>query len=291
MIDPAEIVAWLRGRTGAHGGGFTSADDVADAIEREFVVNTSSTPAGDPIFDLQPERWAFDCNECEVDTYGGNEVRQLVIDHVKETGHTVAVRSMQFGWMRPGDQQAPVTRARDNLITTRPQKAPVPDLMTALEKSLGLVAQEDRAVMSNPFVVTTNRGCDDVECHLGCRGRKISRRAVASLKEASSLADAIVQAVAARRGDDYLEAGYGAFGNDCFNLSAPGRDSGGTIGPLPDGTVIEVEQETWPDLFRMSGIEPQAIGMPPLYDAEEFEYIDDVKDIILSAYNDKINSQ
>ena len=36
-IDPAEIVAWLRGRTGAHGGGFTSADDVADAIEREFV--------------------------------------------------------------------------------------------------------------------------------------------------------------------------------------------------------------------------------------------------------------
>lgn len=36
-VDPAEIVAWLRGRTGAHGGGFTSADDVADAIEREFV--------------------------------------------------------------------------------------------------------------------------------------------------------------------------------------------------------------------------------------------------------------
>lgn len=30
------IVEWLRGRTGAHGGGFTSADDVADAIEREF---------------------------------------------------------------------------------------------------------------------------------------------------------------------------------------------------------------------------------------------------------------
>jgi hypothetical protein len=30
------VVAWLRGRTGAHGGGFTSADDVADAIECEF---------------------------------------------------------------------------------------------------------------------------------------------------------------------------------------------------------------------------------------------------------------
>lgn len=30
------IVEWLRGRTGAHDGGFTSADDVADAIEREF---------------------------------------------------------------------------------------------------------------------------------------------------------------------------------------------------------------------------------------------------------------
>ena len=36
-VAPEQIVAWLRGRTGAHGGGFTSADDVADAIEREFV--------------------------------------------------------------------------------------------------------------------------------------------------------------------------------------------------------------------------------------------------------------
>jgi hypothetical protein len=35
-VDPAEIVAWLRGRTG-YGGGFTSADDVADAIERRFI--------------------------------------------------------------------------------------------------------------------------------------------------------------------------------------------------------------------------------------------------------------
>jgi hypothetical protein len=42
-VDPAEIVAWLRGRTGAHGGGFTSADDVADAIEREFT--TGGQPA------------------------------------------------------------------------------------------------------------------------------------------------------------------------------------------------------------------------------------------------------
>lgn len=36
-VDPSDIVTWLRGRTGAHGGGFTSADDVADAIERQFV--------------------------------------------------------------------------------------------------------------------------------------------------------------------------------------------------------------------------------------------------------------
>lgn len=32
-----QVVAWLRGRTGAHGGGFTCADDVADAIEHEFL--------------------------------------------------------------------------------------------------------------------------------------------------------------------------------------------------------------------------------------------------------------
>lgn len=30
------IVEWLQGRTGAHGGGFASADDVALAIKREF---------------------------------------------------------------------------------------------------------------------------------------------------------------------------------------------------------------------------------------------------------------
>lgn len=35
-VAVAEVVAWLRGRTGAHGGGFTSADDVCDAIERQF---------------------------------------------------------------------------------------------------------------------------------------------------------------------------------------------------------------------------------------------------------------
>lgn len=37
-VDPTEIVAWLRGRIGAPDGGFTSADDVADAIEREFII-------------------------------------------------------------------------------------------------------------------------------------------------------------------------------------------------------------------------------------------------------------
>lgn len=30
------MIQWLRGRTGAHGGAFTSADDVADALAREF---------------------------------------------------------------------------------------------------------------------------------------------------------------------------------------------------------------------------------------------------------------
>ena len=40
----AEIVAWLRGRTGAHGGGFTSADDVAEAIDYEFSARPARTP-------------------------------------------------------------------------------------------------------------------------------------------------------------------------------------------------------------------------------------------------------
>ena len=40
-VTAKRIVAWLRGRTGAHGGGFTCADDVADAIEWEFGQGTS----------------------------------------------------------------------------------------------------------------------------------------------------------------------------------------------------------------------------------------------------------
>jgi cell division protein FtsX len=89
----------------------------------------------------------------------------------------------------------------------------------------------------SPYIVTRKR---PGSYFAGREPQALSRRAVATLEEASRLSEAVVQRVAVERGENYLEAGYGKFGNDCFNLRT--SEAGGTVGPLPDGTVIEVEQ-------------------------------------------------
>jgi hypothetical protein len=68
-----------------------------------------------------------------------------------------------------------------------------------------------------------------------------SRRAVATLDEAREAAHGIVNRAPAGRAEQYT--------------SSPGRDamtlpeSGGTVGPLPDGTIIEVAPVGRDDLF------------------------------------------
>jgi hypothetical protein len=79
-----------------------------------------------------------------------------------------------------------------------------------------------------PYIVTTKRELED-----DGMGRawfeRVSRHAVATLDEARETA---LRAVGERRDMYYCE----------MEDAVP--ESGGTVGPLPDGTVIEVEQRS-----------------------------------------------
>jgi hypothetical protein len=87
-----------------------------------------------------------------------------------------------------------------------------------------------------PYIVTTKRELED-----DGMGRawfeRVSRHAVATLDEARETA---LRAVGERRDMYYCE----------MEDAVP--ESGGTVGPLPDGTVIEVEQARWIDLIHAS---------------------------------------
>jgi hypothetical protein len=98
-----------------------------------------------------------------------------------------------------------------------------------------------------PFIVTTNRGCDDAECSPRCRNRKLSRRAVATLEEARAVVATITEAARPDRAD-------------ILNAIVALRESGGTVGPLPDGTVIEVEAVTGGALALRAGFAIDAYG-------------------------------
>ena len=64
-----------------------------------------------------------------------------------------------------------------------------------------------------------------------------SRRAVATLEEARRMA--------------WRTAEFGTWSSDAVTETLP--ESGGTVGPLPDGTVIEVEPASWDDLVGPGG--------------------------------------
>jgi hypothetical protein len=112
-----------------------------------------------------------------------------------------------------------------------------------------------------PYIVTTKR-----RTLAQPAGRwyaePVSRRAVATLEEAR---DSIYSLCAEKDVDDERIA------DDIDHLP----DSGGTVGPLPDGTVIEVEQVKW---SAFEGPE----WSPFLPDQEPPDFI---KAEILDAYN------
>lgn len=92
-----------------------------------------------------------------------------------------------------------------------------------------------------PFIVATNRACDDAECSPRCRNRRVSRRAVATLEEARTAAQE-------------------PCGNDLMaRLDASLiPESGGTV-TLPDGTVIEVEAQTWDQIGHAADLSNRQI--------------------------------
>jgi hypothetical protein len=89
-------------------------------------------------------------------------------------------------------------------------------------------------------------------------------RAVRTLDEARSAAyEQVVQAV----NDSEHEAAPGDWLKDaCCDLPA----AGGIVGPLPDGTVIDVQHVTWPILYRLAG----RPGVPGSLTVTEQETVD-----------------
>jgi hypothetical protein len=124
----------------------------------------------------------------------------------------------------------------------------------------------------SPFIVTTKRrlsctcwgtvGEDESGMCRAChaRGESVSRLAVATLEEAKAESAALLE------GHEYT--------NDEFFATALIPESGGTVGPLPDGTTIHVEPRQWYQLA-------EAVGWHPDADAHRGEAE------LLAAYNAK----
>lgn len=113
-----------------------------------------------------------------------------------------------------------------------------------------------------PFTVTKTHFCY-------CDGSKhidaISRQAVATLEEMWRVVD-----------DLRIAAGMSPLDDAIFTTVG---ESGGTLGPLPDGTVIEVEPREWRVIAREADL---------LNETYQFLGIDDlVNQRVITAYNAK----
>lgn len=104
--------------------------------------------------------------------------------------------------------------------------------------------------MAGPYIVTTKARENLPPLAPSWR---VSRHAVATLEEAKAEAASIVEQ---REHDD-----------DQFFATALLPESGGTVGPLPDRTVIEVEQTTYVALADVVGDEVYGLTSRQLLDA------------------------
>jgi hypothetical protein len=91
-----------------------------------------------------------------------------------------------------------------------------------------------------PYIVTTKRD-DGPKLGWIVGVPSCSRRAVATLEEAVSEVKRAVKVIA-------TETGRVAATTEQAMAIVALPESGGTVGPLPDGTVIEVEPKLWRDL-------------------------------------------
>lgn len=90
-----------------------------------------------------------------------------------------------------------------------------------------------------PYIITMTPRCECGEHHHGSDGTK---RAVATIEQARDAAADIIY----RQHD-------GTSHFDHFDAATYMPDTGGSIGPLPNGTVIEVRAVSWPELGQLAG--------------------------------------
>lgn len=112
-----------------------------------------------------------------------------------------------------------------------------------------------------PYIITTTtrRGPE------GATKFDVTRRAVATLDEAREEAwDAYSQP------DDVARETLDALAEQVFAIT----EQGGTIGPLPDGTRIEVETATWDELADDAGtpLYPAVVSHSEIIDAYNAEH-------------------
>ena len=97
-----------------------------------------------------------------------------------------------------------------------------------------------------PFITTTKRPVDAGHPEAPRDGWPASRRAVATLEE-----------VADRVDEQFADH---SMSYRRVVLALP--EAGGTVGPLPDGTVIEVHRAPWQRIWEWSGWSVPTIGPP-----------------------------
>jgi hypothetical protein len=98
-----------------------------------------------------------------------------------------------------------------------------------------------------PFIVTTKRPTDRGFSLSEEPVHEVSRRAVATLEENphSNVKDEVARIM--------LRAGVVQQGQFWARAILGLTESGGTVNPLPDGTMIQVERVTWKRLGEASG--------------------------------------
>lgn len=95
-----------------------------------------------------------------------------------------------------------------------------------------------------PYIVTTKERIGGTDLVIPGE-RTVSRRAVATLDEARELA-----ATAAGNAGNWSNTLDAALCRGAAKQARALSESGGPVGPLPDGTTIEVELIGWPELER-----------------------------------------
>jgi hypothetical protein len=133
-----------------------------------------------------------------------------------------------------------------------------------------------------PYIVTTRYR----SAHTAAFDRVRSRRAVATLDE---LEARLYNEVAGIHGEAF-EPLCATIEDLCLRIDS-GEESGGTVGPLPNGTVIEVERATWCSLDRAALIAVHGTTLDPVtcmdrsLDCPESQIGEGRQQQIIAAYN------